>query len=103
MVKRNRLLADSIAQALLRLYFVDDFDRLRGAGIRDVLSFQAKVTDKSCQSISTVVNIGSEKLRGFFELLNSESMRERVETLRQLKRETDKREREQMQAELKCR
>jgi len=99
----NRLLADFIAQALLILYFVDDFDRLRAAGIRDVLSFEANVTKESCQRIAELVKIGKEKLQGFLDLLESESMKERVETLRHLKCETDIREREQMQAEMQCR
>ena len=99
----NRLLADFIGQALLRLYFVDDFNNLRAAGIRDVLSFQANVNEGNCQTISEVVKITKEKLQGFLVLLKSESMKERVETLKQLKCETDKRESEQMQAELKCR
>lgn len=99
----TRLLADFIAQALLRLYFVDDFDRLRGAGIRSVLSFQANVKEENLQSVSDVVKIRLEKLRWFLDLLNSKGMKERIETLKQLEYEADKRERDQMLAELERR
>lgn len=88
----SRLIADFVAQAILVIHFPEKLDELRLLGIRDIIAFRAAVQIKDSTLFTTLGRSRNELLT----MVESDVLKDRIETLIEMKKNSDQREKDKM-------
>ena len=78
----DRLLCDFVAQAILLVHLKEDFAKLQGYGIRDIVSFENVVKVGNYVELARTMGMAPEKFRALLHVCADEAMRTRVAELR---------------------
>lgn len=78
----DRLLCDFVSQAILLVHLKEDFAKLQGYGIRDIVAFENVVKAGNYVELARTMGIAPEKFRALLHVCADEAMRTRVAELR---------------------
>lgn len=76
-----RLLCDFVSQAILLIHLETHFESLKTFGIRDILSFKSIINSDNYVRIAELLNIPNEKLLGILNLVETDHLQKRMESL----------------------
>lgn len=88
----ERLLCDFVSQAFFILHLKENTKRLRAYGIRDVISFKSRINRANYSHVAERINIDSEILGSFLDLIESDEIRGRMQNLKNVLHECERRE-----------